>query len=269
MAYPLSATKLQSYARCPRSYYYRYEYGLKDSAAFGSAALGNALHLALANIYKDWHYQAPQPPLGWLRQCWDAQLQRLTNKQIDEGWQILKRYYDQHIANGTLFNRPIAVEGRIDASLIAQGIEFKLSGRYDRLDATGTTTHSGLNLIDYKSTKNPQPLDANSIDLQLGLYAIALEQRYGQVLHQMSLLYLRTGQVVTFEATAEHRTKVEAIVGEMALKLLRDEDWQPHCGAECDRCLYARYCPAMSEQPEVLPERAARKRRGIQLSLGV
>lgn len=51
MAYSLSATKLKSYDRCPKAYYFRYECGLSGQGAFASAALGSALHGALAQFY--------------------------------------------------------------------------------------------------------------------------------------------------------------------------------------------------------------------------
>ncbi|MEM6353846.1 MAG: PD-(D/E)XK nuclease family protein [Cyanobacteria bacterium P01_D01_bin.14] len=51
MAYLLSATKLKSYIRCPKAYYLRYECGLSGQTAFASAALGKALHAALAKLY--------------------------------------------------------------------------------------------------------------------------------------------------------------------------------------------------------------------------
>lgn len=56
MVYQLLATKLQTYHRCPQAYYFRYELRLKTAAFFGSAALGTALHQALAQVYRDWHY---------------------------------------------------------------------------------------------------------------------------------------------------------------------------------------------------------------------
>ena len=71
--------------------------------------------------------------------------------------------------NKTL-RRPIAVEGRIQGQLQAEGVEFRLSGRYDRLDAL----EDGLELVDYKSTRNPKRPDPNLIDLQMGLYYLAL-----------------------------------------------------------------------------------------------
>ena len=97
MAYLLSATKLKSYARCPKAYYFRYECGLSNQTAFTSAALGTALHTALAQLYQDWHYQEPLPSEAWLRSCWDSQIAGLTNKQTEEGWQILQRYCDREI----------------------------------------------------------------------------------------------------------------------------------------------------------------------------
>lgn len=92
MAYLLSATKLKSYARCPRAYYFRYECGLNEQGAFASAALGTALHGALAQLYQDWHYQEPLPSEAWLRYFWEKQIAGLTDKQNEEGWQILNRY---------------------------------------------------------------------------------------------------------------------------------------------------------------------------------
>ena len=93
MAYLLSATKLKSYAQCPRAYYFRYEYGLKQPSVFGTAVLGTALHGALAQLYQDWHYQDPLPSEEWLRYCWENQIGSLTANQVPEGWPLLQRYF--------------------------------------------------------------------------------------------------------------------------------------------------------------------------------
>ena len=227
MAYLLSATKLKSYAQCPRAYYLRYEYGLKKPSVFGAAVLGTALHGALAQLYQDWHYQDPLPseivPLGVMK-------------------------------------RPLATEGCIQGLLPVNGLEFRLTGRYDRLDSL----EDGLELIDYKSAKNPILPRAETVDLQLGLYSLALEQRYGRLLRRMSLLFLRTGERVTYEVTYEHRQQVEMVIGELALRLLEQKDWQPSCGEQCGQCAYARYCSAVDAEPEPLPE-VQRKSRRLQL----
>ena len=157
---------------------------------------------------------------------------------------------------------PIAVEGRIQGQLQAEGVEFRLSGRYDRLDAL----EDGLELVDYKSSRHPKRPDPNLIDLQMGLYYLALEQRYRQCLKRISLLYLRTAEKLSFDVTMSHKQRVEAIIGKLALQLRADELWEPSLGAHCNCCSYTHYCPAIQDSPEPLPQ-MTRSPRQIQLAL--
>ena len=261
MAYYLSATKLKSYARCPKAYYFRYECGINEQGAFGSAALGTALHNALAQFYQDWHYQEPLPSEAWLRQCWEDNNAGLTDKQLDESWQILTQYYEREIVPAGAMQRPLATEGRIQGTLQANGVEFKLIGRYDRIDFVD----NGLELIDYKSAKSPTLPSTEEIDLQLGLYCLALEQHYGRSLKRMTLLFLRTGERVIYEATDEHRQQIQVVVCELARRLREENEWEPRCGEQCSQCQYARYCPAVALKPEA----TAQKERKLQLCLSL
>lgn len=264
MTYAVSAAKLQTYYRCPRSYYYRYERKLPSAAFFGSAALGTSLHQALAQIYKDWHYQEPTPRLEWVEHCWNQQMRDLSPGQIDEGRTILRRYYYEFIANQRFFRKPLAVEGRIQGTLQVQNLEFVLSGRYDRLDYL----NDGLELIDYKSTKEISAIDPEDMDLQIGLYYLALEQRYRRSLKRLSLIYLRSGDKISFEATPFHRERVKTVISDLAMQLRHDRLWKPFPGSQCDRCAYARYCPAVSVSPEPLPD-DARPEPQLQLALSL
>jgi len=265
MSYTLSAAKLQAYYRCPQAYYFRYERRIPGAAFFSSAALGTSLHQALAQIYQEWHYQDPIPRIEWIEYCWSQQFSGLTTGQINEGRGILRRYYESHIASQSSLRKPVAVEGRIQGTLQVENLEFVLSGRYDRLDWLG---EDGLELIDYKSTKEPEPIQPDEIDLQMGLYYLALSQRYQRNLKQLTLLYLRTGEEVSFAVTPSHQQRVEAVVGELALQLRNDSRWLPFPGEQCDRCAYARYCPAIQAEPEPLPE-DAKPEAGLQLVLSI
>jgi putative RecB family exonuclease len=264
MSYSLSAAKLQTYYRCPQAYYFRYERKIPGTAFFSSAALGTSLHQALAQIYKDWHYQDPIPSTEWIEQCWNQQNSGLTANQVSEGRAILIRYYNTFIAGQSAMRKPLAVEGRIQGSLWVENLEFTLSGRYDRLDYLD----EGLELIDYKSAKEVESLDADEVDLQIGLYYLALEQRYQRNLKRLSLLYLRTGEKLCFEATSDHRERVESVISELAVQLRRDRQWVPFPGGQCDRCAYARYCPAIHADPDPLPE-DAKPEEGLQLVLSL
>ncbi|MGF1499268.1 MAG: RecB family exonuclease [Elainellaceae cyanobacterium] len=264
MPYTVSAAKLQTYYRCPRAYYFRYERRLPSAAFYGSAALGTSLHQALARVYQEWHYQEPVPQLEWVEYCWNQQLHDLTPNQMAEGRTILKRYYQEYISTQSAIRRPLAVEGRIQGVLRVQNLEFVLSGRYDRLDYLD----DGLELIDYKSTKDVGVVEPDDIDLQIGLYYLALEQRYRRHLKRLSLIYLRTGEKISFDATPCHRERVKTLIGDLAVQLRHDQNWQPFPGQQCDRCAYARYCPAVQATPDPLPE-DARPEPQLQLALSL
>lgn len=264
MSYSLSAAKLQTYQRCPQSYYFRYERKIQGAAFFGSAALGTSLHQALASIYKDWHYQDPIPRFDWVEQCWNQQTKDLTPQQVSEGRTILRRYYNTFIATESSLRKPLGVEGKVQGTLWTENMEFTLTGRYDRLDYLD----DGLELIDYKSSREVDAADTVDIDLQIGLYYLALEQRYSRVLKRLSLLYLRSSSKVSFEVTPDHRSQVETVIAELASQLRYDRQWAPVTGDHCDRCAYARYCPAVRAKPDPLPE-DAKPEPGLQLVLSL
>ena len=142
-----------------------------------------------------------------------------------------------------MLRQPLGVEGKIQATFQASNVEFALTGRYDRLDYLD----DGLELIDYKTSKTVGPTD--SVDLQLGLYYLILEQTYHQALKRLSLIYLRSGQQVSFEVTPEHRRQVQTLIGDLALKLRADAAWEPTQGKWCKRCGYQRHCPGAQFQP--------------------
>lgn len=248
MSYQISATKLQAYHRCPYAYYLRYERRLSSNEFYGSAALGSALHQALAILHRDWHYHDAAPDLQWIYRCWEAASAGLTSTQIEEGRAILENYYEKFIAPSPM-SRPLAVEGKIQAYLQVKNLEFCITGRYDRIDFL----KDGLELIDYKSGRDFKVPDAGEMDLQIGLYYLALEQTYQQSLKYLSLLFLRTGEKVRFKATRKQKQQVQTVIADLATRLRHDEIWEPTPGKQCDRCSYARYCPSVTQDPAPLP----------------
>lgn len=261
MTYHLSATRLKTYHQCPKAYYFQYECGLPSTAFFGAASLGQALHQTLAQIYRDWHYLTPLPEEQWIIDCWRQQAVGLDDRQQKTGQEILCRYYEDHILSQSSLRRPLGVEGRIQGSCQFSGIEFKLSGRYDRLD----WCDDGLELIDYKSGKLSRPPAAATIDVQMGLYYLALEQHYQKALKRLTLIYLRTGEVMHYEIGPPQKQRVEALIQALALELLHDRQWGAKTGGHCDQCAFRQHCPAVTPEPVEIPLDLGY--RGIQLSL--
>jgi putative RecB family exonuclease len=262
MPYPLSATKLVTYQQCPQAYSFRYERGLSSPAAFGSPDLGNALHQALAIAYRDWHYNDHKPGWEWFEDCWSLCVAKLSEKQVLDGRSILQDYYRDFVEPLAVMPRPLGIESKIKAAVQFENIEFALNGRYDRLDQV----NGDLELIDYKTTKNAATPD--SVDVQLGLYSIALEQVYRQSLKRVTLIFLRAGETLSFEVNDAHREAVRSLISDLSTKLWADDEWVPKVGGHCDHCGFAKYCGAKTAKPEPLPE-GRRKLRQVQLTLAV
>lgn len=264
MPYQISATKLQAYSRCPYAYYLRYERRLTSNDFFGSAALGTALHQALAMVHRDWHYHDSVPDWQWVQRCWEENSEGLTTNQFEDGLAILENYYVKFIQDQPSLRQPLAVEGRIQAFLQVESLEFCITGRYDRIDYLD----DGLELIDYKSSRELKVPESDELDLQIGLYYLALEQTYRQSLKYLSLLFLRTGEKVRFKATKRHKKQVQAVISDLAVRLRHDETWEPTPGRQCDRCVYSRYCSAVNLEPAPLPTTASAIPE-LQLALGL
>jgi putative RecB family exonuclease len=262
-AYPLSATKLVTYKQCPQAYRFRYEHRLPSPTAFGSVDLGNALHQALAIAYRDWRYNEHKPTWSWFNSCWDTSCENLSTQQVEAGRSILHRYYETYIAPVPVINKPLGIESKIAAKVQFENIEFSLNGRYDRLDILPNGT---LELIDYKTNKVPTIPDG--IDVQLGLYYLALKQIYQQSLQRLTLIFLRTGDAISFEVTQSHQEQIRELIAELALQLRSDRQWQPKTGKHCDRCRYQPYCAEKTCEPQPIPE-GSRTLELVQLVLEV
>jgi putative RecB family exonuclease len=264
MVYPISATKLRTYQRCAYAYYLRYEKRVSTQEFYAAAALGTALHQTLAKCHRDWHYHEAIPDRRWFHRCWNERSAGLTLQQIREGRAMLDTYYDRYITPETVLRRPLAVEGKIQAVLEIQNIEFQVVGRYDRLDVLA----DGLELIDYKSAKLVELPDEADLDLQMGLYALALAQSDQPSLKYLSLLFLRTGEKVRYRATQRQQRLAKRTIGQLAAQLRQEACWQPNPGSHCGQCSFSRYCAAVSREPNPLPAHAATS-QSLQLSFGL
>ena len=262
MAYPISTTKLITYQTCAKAYELRFERGLGSPAMFGSPDLGNALHKALAMAYRDWHYNDHKPTWDWFENCWTSSTEKLSEKQIQEGCSMLEGYYSNFIAPLTVMARPLGVESRIRATVQFGGVQFVLTGRYDRLDYLA----EGLDLFEFKSGKNTAPPE--QVDIRLGVYSLALLQTYQKALKRVNLVFLRSRETLSYDVDDSHREQVQSLIANLALKLRNDNEWEPSPGHHCERCGFAKYCPAQTDTPEPLPE-TGRKQRVVQLALAI
>ncbi len=255
----LSASRLVTFNRCRHAYQLKYQRQVPE-APIRASQLSLALHKALEHFY-NWPAYRGFPQLDNLLTCWETVLSHysLTERQREQGWQYLQQYYQAHVSHLDQWIEPLATEGRMQASLLIGGLRFKLTGRYDRLDFLDG---QGLHLIDYKLNASPLP-DTLALDIQLGLYALMLEQVYQKALTQVSHHYLSTGHTESFTVTPHQQETVREHILELAQALVQEKSFDPSIGSHCRSCTVRQYCQSHTPGAALLPQKSSR----LQLAL--
>ncbi len=244
----LSASRLTTYQRCAQAYYLKYHRRV-PGRPIRAAVLGNVLHQVLEHLYQRPAWQGV-PTLTDLERLWGQHNLALSPQQLTEGWSLLHHYFQTFIQPLDAWVEPIGIEGRLRGALQAGGIRFRLEGRYDRLDSLPSNgLQAAVHLIDYKMTRQIQNPSELELDLQLGFYQMAIDQVYGAALKQVSHIYLRTGQCITFKTSPEQKAFVQAKVTELAETLVQDQSFTPNPGDQCQTCTCRPYCAAVTADP--------------------
>jgi len=142
---------------------------------------------------------------------------------------------------------PVAVEAHLEAEW--DGIP--IHGYIDRIDATPT---GGLEIIDYKTTRELSHEDARSSD-QLGMYQVLVERNFPRPVESLTLLHLRSLTPLTVPP------KPTAELGELYDRVgtardgIRSSSFEPTPGRQCSRCDFRAMCPEFREVPEAERER--------------
>lgn len=151
--YSMSVTHLNSYLRCPLSYYF--EYVLRVPRAKSEAmTYGSAVHEALDKLFKSMlqHPEKEFPsstfflePFKWyMNRNRDSFTQNNFELRLQEGEEVLLAYYDYYHAQ---WHKQVVTETKLE-HVVVDGV--KLVGLMDKVELFGNE----INIIDYK-TGNP------------------------------------------------------------------------------------------------------------------
>lgn len=254
----LSFSQIATYQICPKRYAYRFVEQLPEPLTH-RASFGTSLHNALyrfaqlvqgERLWKSLGGEQAQPSLfgeaapslpsretllelldaAWVNAGYVDPATMYTAKQ--EALQVLERWYERRAAE--MFDvvaAELAFKQEIDG--------LQLSGRFDRIDKKDGV----LFVTDYKSgaVRSQESVDA---DLQLGLYALVLQEQLGLDRVELGLYFLRDDVLV-----ATKRDRQDSLESFAAIKTVGDSitagDFHATPSAEtCSYCPYRRLCPS-------------------------
>ncbi|WP_408055766.1 RecB family exonuclease [Streptomyces lycii] len=142
--------------------------------------------------------------------------------------------------------RELFVEATLDSGL-------KLRGIIDRIDiAPG----GEVRIVDYKTGKAPRPEFAEGALFQMKFYALVLWRLRGTVPRRLQLVYLGSGDVLTYDPVEADLRSVERkllALWDAIRRATETGDWRARRNRLCDWCDHRAVCPEFGGTPPPYP----------------
>lgn len=146
-------------------------------------------------------------------------------------------------------DRELYVEALLESRLLLRGF-------IDRVDVA---PDGAIRLVDYKTGRAPRPgFEAKAL-FQMRFYALVVWRTRGVVPAMLRLVYLGSGEIVSYEPDEQDLLATERKV-EAVWRAIREAsetgDWQPSPSRLCGWCAHQDLCPAYGGTPPPLPDPA-------------
>jgi superfamily I DNA/RNA helicase/RecB family exonuclease len=239
----LSPSQADSYVTCPRRYALERRLRLADTFS-PYAALGTLVHAALEaaekeNLASGRPHAGLEGALAHLEKVWAGA--DFGTPQLNEAWltqarQALVKLYDGWPSNGV----PVELEKKV--ATVVGGVEWV--GYIDRLERDA----AGLRVVDYKTSKTATSVEEAKRSVQLGFYAAAVEEEFGEPVAAAEMWFPRVNSksVTTRSFDMGLLPEVRRAMEDVASAIL-DENWEPRVTDRCKNCEFRRSCPAWAE----------------------
>ncbi|MFB9463230.1 RecB family exonuclease [Streptomyces cinereospinus] len=142
--------------------------------------------------------------------------------------------------------RELFVEAELDSGL-------RLRGIIDRVDVAPT---GEVRIVDYKTGKAPRPEYAESALFQMKFYALVVWRLKGVVPRRLQLVYLGSGDVLTYDPVLADLERVERkllALWEAIREATETGDWRPRPTKLCGWCDHRAHCPEFGGTPPPYP----------------
>ncbi|QZZ32635.1 DUF2800 domain-containing protein [Streptomyces sp. ST1015] len=142
--------------------------------------------------------------------------------------------------------RELFVEAELESGLTLRGI-------IDRVDVAPT---GEVRIVDYKTGKAPRPEYAEGALFQMKFYALVVWRLKNVVPRRLQLVYLGSGDVVTYDPVPADLERVERkllALWEAISEATRTGDWRPRPTKLCGWCDHQLHCPEFGGTPPPYP----------------
>lgn len=176
----------------------------------------------------------------------DAEGERLTG-WLAEAERLVERWFS--LEDPTRLE-PAERELFVETEL-ASGL--RLRGVIDRVDVAPT---GEVRIVDYKTGKAPRPEYAEGALFQMKFYALVIWRLKGVVPRRLQLVYLGSGEVMTYDPEVADLERVERkllALWEAIQAATESGDWRPRPTKLCGWCDHQALCPEFGGTPPVYP----------------
>ncbi|MFG2832034.1 RecB family exonuclease [Streptomyces sp. NPDC048434] len=260
----LSPSRASDFMQCPLLYRFRVIDRLPEKPS-AAATRGTVVHAVLERLFDapavertavearamvpgEWEkLLAKRPELAELFAD-DAEGERLA-QWLAEAEALVERWFS--LEDPTRLepaDRELYVETVLDSGL-------QLRGFIDRVDVAPT---GEVRIVDYKTGKAPRPQFAEGALFQMKFYALVVWRLRGVLPRRLQLVYLGSGDVVTYDPSEADLRGVERkllALWEAIQLATATGDWRPRPTKLCGWCDHQAHCPEFGGTPPVYPLR--------------
>ncbi|MFJ8648042.1 RecB family exonuclease [Streptomyces sp. NPDC093546] len=258
----LSPSRASDFMQCPLLYRFRVIDKLPEKPS-EAATRGTLVHAVLERLFDapaaertaprarslvpgQWErLLEARPELGELFEG-DAEGERLT-LWLAEAEQLVERWFT--LEDPTRLEpaeRELFVETELESGL-------RLRGVIDRVDVAPS---GEVRIVDYKTGKAPRPEYSEGALFQMTFYALVVWRLKGVVPRRLQLVYLGSGDVMTYDPVEADLLRVERkllALWDAIRRATETGDWRPRPTKLCGWCDHQSFCPEFGGTPPVYP----------------
>ena len=239
----LSASRAKEYERCPLQYRLHVLDGYREPET-RAKALGTIVHAVLADLFA----LPPEAARAQVGPAYEAAVDKtpaiaslFADEADRDAWlEEARGVIDGYFAiEQPRWIAPAAREERVTTTT-AGGV--RLLGFIDRIDAA---PDGRLRVVDYKTGKVPGPRYVDEALYQMRFYALLLA-RTRRLPARMQLVYLRAGQVITFDPVADDIRAFERHIDQLWARIesdIENDSFAARKNPLCNWCGVRSLCP--------------------------